>query len=140
MIRICLANEWLDRDPLIGYKSKYTEVNRKFLDEAELRKIELKHFHIERIEIVRDMFIFSCNTGLSFIDARNLTADNIGVGIDGRKWIFTARQKTKISSHISLLEKAEKNYYKISGLFNRRASSKKSTPGHDPVQLWRNHS
>ncbi|MCU7618515.1 site-specific integrase [Chryseobacterium sp. PBS4-4] len=108
VIRICLANEWLNRDPLIGYKSKYTEVNRKFLDEAELRKIELKEFNIERIEIVRDMFVFSCYTGLSFIDVRNLTADHIGVGIDGRKWIFTARQKTKISSHIPLLDKAEK--------------------------------
>ncbi|MCY0976947.1 site-specific integrase [Chryseobacterium wangxinyae] len=112
VIRICLANEWLDRDPLIGYKSKYTEVNRKFLDDAELRKIELKEFNIERMEIIRDMFVFSCYTGLSFIDVRNLTADNIGVGIDGRKWIFTARQKTKIASNIPLLEKAEKILFK----------------------------
>ncbi|MBD8082791.1 site-specific integrase [Chryseobacterium caseinilyticum] len=108
VIRICLANEWIKRDPLVGYKSKYTEVNRKFLDDVELRKLENKEFSIERMDVVRDMFVFSCYTGLSFVDARNLTADNIGVGIDGRKWIFTARQKTKISSNIPLLEKAEK--------------------------------
>lgn len=108
VIRICLANEWIKRDPLVGYKSKYTEVNRKFLDDVELRKLEDKEFTIERMDVVRDMFVFSCYTGLSFVDARNLTADNIGVGIDGRKWIFTARQKTKISSNIPLLEKAEK--------------------------------
>jgi hypothetical protein len=45
--------------------------------------------------------------GLSFIDAWNLTKDNIGIGIDGNKWIFTARQKTKIASHIPLLPIAE---------------------------------
>lgn len=77
-----------------------------------MRKLEAKEFTIERMDVVRDMFIFSCYTGLSFVDARNLTADNIGVGIDGRKWIFTASQKTKISSNIPLLEKAEKIHLK----------------------------
>lgn len=57
--------------------------------------------------MVRDVFLFSCYTGLSFIDAWNLTKDNIGIGIDGNKWIFTARQKTKIASHIPLLPIAE---------------------------------
>ncbi len=66
-----------------------------------------KELKIERIALVRDVFLFSCYTGLSFIDAWNLTKDNIGIGIDGNKWIFTARQKTKIASHIPLLPIAE---------------------------------
>lgn len=107
IIRICLANEWLEKDPYIGYKSSYNEVHRKFLDEAELKRLETKIFKIDRISVVRDIFVFSCYTGLSFVDIRNLTKDHIGVGVDGKRWIFTSRQKTKILSNIPLLSKAE---------------------------------
>lgn len=138
IIRICLANEWLDKDPMIGFKSKYTEVNRKFLDESELRKLENKKFSIERIEIIRDMFVFSCYTGLSFVDARNLTSDNIGIGIDGRKWIFTSRQKTKIPSHIPLLEKAEKilDKYKDYPMGGHRASKLLPIPANQKMNAY----
>jgi hypothetical protein len=94
-------------DPFLGYNSKFVEVNRGFLDEEELSRLQNKELKIERIALVRDVFLFSCYTGLSFIDAWNLTKDNIGIGIDGNKWIFTARQKTKIASHIPLLPIAE---------------------------------
>ena len=107
IIRICLANKWMLHDPFLGYSSKFVEVNRGFLDEEELSRLQNKELKIERIVLVRDVFLFSCYTGLSFIDAWNLTKDNIGIGIDGNKWIFTARQKTKIASHIPLLPIAE---------------------------------
>ncbi|MGX9986838.1 site-specific integrase [Soonwooa purpurea] len=107
IIRICLVNRWLSFDPFMGYNSKFSEVNRGFLDEAELLCLENKEFAIERIEQVRDIFVFSCYTGLAFIDAWNLTPDNIGIGLDANKWIFTSRQKTKIASHIPLLPQAE---------------------------------
>lgn len=93
--------------PFLGYSSKFVEVNRGFLDEEELSRLQNKELKIERIVLVRDVFLFSCYTGLSFIDAWNLTKDNIGIGIDGNKWIFTARKKTKIASHIPLLQIAE---------------------------------
>lgn len=107
IIRICLANKWMLHDPFLGYSSKFVEVNRGFLDEEELSRLQNKELKIERIALVRDVFLFSCYTGLSFIDAWNLTKDNIGIGIDGNKWIFTACQKTKIASHIPLLPIAE---------------------------------
>lgn len=107
IIRICLANKWMYHDPFLGYNSKFVEVNRGFLDEEELSLLQNKELKIERIALVRDVFLFSCYTGLSFIDAFNLTKGNIGIGIDGNKWIFTARQKTKIASHIPLLPIAE---------------------------------
>jgi len=52
---------------------------------------------------VRDIFVFSCYTGLSYIDVANLTPDNIALGIDGEKWVFTHRQKTEAASRIPLL-------------------------------------
>ncbi|AZI22505.1 site-specific integrase [Chryseobacterium taklimakanense] len=107
IIRICMANKWLTYDPFLCYDSKFVEVQRQFLDEAELFALENKEFEIERIAQVRDIFLFSCYTGLAYIDTRNLKRENIGIGIDGTKWIFTNRQKTKTASNIPLLPQAE---------------------------------
>ncbi len=107
IIRICLANKWLTYDPFLCYDSKFVEVQRQFLDDAELFALANKEFEIERIAQVRDIFLFSCYTGLAYIDTRNLKVENIGVGIEGNKWIFTSRQKTKTASNIPLLPQAE---------------------------------
>lgn len=106
IIRICLANRWLNHDPFVGYNSKFAEVNRGFLDEDELLKLQTKDFKFERISQVRDIFLFSCYTGLAFVDTKNLTKNHIGMGLDGSKWIFTTRQKTKTTSNIPLLPQA----------------------------------
>ena len=53
--------------------------------------------------MVRDIFVFSCFTGLAYVDVKNLTTNNINYGIDGEKWIFTHRQKTESASKIPLL-------------------------------------
>ena len=107
IIRICLANKWLTYDPFLCYDSKFVEVKRDFLDEQELFNLANKEFESERIAQVRDIFLFSCYTGLAYIDTKNLKRSNIGVGIDGNKWIFTSRQKTKTQSNIPLLLQAE---------------------------------
>ncbi len=107
IIRICLANKWLTYDPFLCYDSKFVEVQRQFLDDAELFALTNKEFEIERIAQVRDIFLFSCYTGLAYIDTRNLKRENIGIGIEGNKWIFTRRQKTKTASNIPLLPQAE---------------------------------
>ncbi len=107
IIRICLANKWITYDPFLCYDSKFVEVQRQFLDENELFALANIEFEIERIAQVRDIFLFSCYTGLAYIDTRNLKQENIGIGIEGKKWIFTSRQKTKTASNIPLLPQAE---------------------------------
>ena len=52
------------------------------------------------------VFIFSCFTGLAYIDVKQLSQDNIAMGIDGEKWIFKNRQKTDTTSKIPLLPSA----------------------------------
>ncbi|WP_338077289.1 site-specific integrase [Chryseobacterium taklimakanense] len=106
IIRICLANKWLTCDPFLCYDSKFVEVQRQFLDDAELFALANKEFTIDRIEQVRDIFLFSCYTGLAYIDTKQLTKQNISFGLDGNKWIFTKRQKTKTASNIPLLPQA----------------------------------
>ncbi|WP_369765269.1 site-specific integrase [Flavobacterium sp. WC2429] len=103
IIKICISNGWLDKDPFANYKSKIREVERDYLTQEEVQDIYSKVFVTERLNLVKDIFVFSCFTGLAYIDVKNLTVSNISMGIDGGKWIFTHRQKTETASRIPLL-------------------------------------
>jgi integrase len=83
------------------------EVERDFLTEEELSRIYNKRFSSERLTLVKDIFIFSCYTGLAYVDVKGLKKDHIGIGIDGQKWIFKNRQKTDTKSKIPVLPIAE---------------------------------
>ena len=107
IIRICLANGWIERDPFMNYQSKYDEVTRMFLNEKEIEVLSAKDFKNERLSLVRDIFLFSCFTGLAYIDTKELTYQNINLGLDGSQWIYTKRQKTKTTSNIPLLSQTE---------------------------------
>jgi site-specific recombinase XerD len=107
IINQCLSNGWLNKDPFSNYKAKVKEVVRDFLSEAEIEQMINKQFVTDRLEIVRDIFVFSCFTGLAYIDVKQLTLDNISLGIDGDKWIFKNRQKTDTASKIPLLPMAQ---------------------------------
>ena len=103
IIKICLANHWIERNPFANYKSKVKEVERVYLSEEEIQEISNKEFATERLSLVRDIFLFSCFTGLAYIDVKNLTKSHISLGIDGEKWIFTHRQKTESASKVPIL-------------------------------------
>ena len=103
IIKLCLANDWLDKNPFANYKSKVKEVERVFLNEIEVQNIINKDLKNDRLSLVRDIFLFSCFTGLAYIDVKNLTKSHISFGIDGEKWIFTHRQKTESASKIPIL-------------------------------------
>lgn len=103
IIHICVANNWLVRSPFINYKTKIKEVIRDFLSSDELDSISEKRFVSERLNQVRDVFLFSCYTGLAYADVNKLKRSEISTGIDSQKWIFTTRQKTDTASRIPLL-------------------------------------
>lgn len=107
IINICLKNGWLSKDPFYGFKMTKREVVREYLNEQELERLAGKKFAVDRIAQVRDIFLFSCYTGLAFIDVFNLSAERIGRGVDGNQWIFTYRQKTDTPSRIPLLPQAQ---------------------------------
>jgi site-specific recombinase XerD len=103
IIKICLDNDWINKNPFSKYKSKLREVERVYLSEVEIQNIINKDFKTERLSLVRDIFLFSCFTGLAYIDVKNLTKSHLSIGIDGEKWIFTHRQKTETASKIPIL-------------------------------------
>jgi site-specific recombinase XerD len=103
IIRICIANGWLDKDPFVGYKVKLKEVERDFLSEEELQSILNKEFATERLNQVKDIFLFSCFTGLAYSDVKKMSYENVATGIDGEKWLFINRTKTDTASRVPLL-------------------------------------
>ncbi len=107
IIKICIDNEWLDKNPCSRYEGKMKEVERDFLTEEELNRIYNKRFTSERLNLVKDIFIFSCYTGLAYVDVKGLKKDHIAIGIDGEKWIFKNRQKTDTKSKIPVLPIAQ---------------------------------
>lgn len=90
-------------DPFIGYKPQSVVHNREFLTDEELMSIITKEFSLQRLSFVRDVFIFSCFTGLAYIDITMLRYGNI-VNMNDRKWIMTNRKKTSVETNILLLE------------------------------------
>ncbi|MGN6267025.1 MAG: site-specific integrase [Ginsengibacter sp.] len=103
IVNRCLRNGWLQKDPFLRFSMRKREVERTALTEFELEALRMKKFDIERLAIVRDIFLFSCMTGLAYADVQKLKRSEIRIGVDGEKWIFSRRQKTDITSRIPLL-------------------------------------
>ncbi len=99
--------EWLEKDPFTHFQLKFHKTTREYLTAEELERIEKKAFSIPRLQYVRDLFVFSCYTGLAYIDAVQLKPENISIGMDGENWISVSRQKTRQPVRIPILPKAQ---------------------------------
>ncbi len=103
IIRIAYANDWISKDPFIHWKAKLKIVDREFLTSDEIQRIVEKDFSTDRLNQVKDIFIFSCFTGLAYADVKKLTKNDIVIGIDSQNWIKTKRTKTDTRSNIPIL-------------------------------------
>lgn len=114
MINLALRNEWLKQDPFSKFQPKFKKVERGYLTEEELQRIDEKHFRIERLEQVKDLFIFSCYTGLSYAEVFDLEPNHVVKGIDGEWWIEGQRKKSGEFYAVPLLPEAVRilNMYK----------------------------
>lgn len=107
VVSLAVKLEWIEKDPFAKYQCKFVPTTRKYLSNEELARFEALEVLGDRLQYVKDLFVFSCYSGLVYIDTMNLTSKNIVIGIDGNKWIYTDRQKSKKSVRIPLLPKAE---------------------------------
>lgn len=106
IINNAIKNDWLDNDPFKAYRVKLRETKRVFLTKEELAKLEELDLQITRLDQVRDVFIFCCYTGLSYVDVEKLTRKQVLIGHDGNLWINIDRTKTGSPSNIPKLSKA----------------------------------
>ena len=101
---LACANDWMAKDPFLGIRFHEKEVVREFLTMDELQTIYHKEFPLERLTLVRDVFIFAAFTGLAFIDVQQLAPEHIVRDNNGNLWIRKPRQKTKNMCNIPLLD------------------------------------
>ena len=104
VIKSALNDGLLRQDPFIGYTFEYSQTVPRFLSEKELKLMMRTPLPKSNLNLVRDVFLFSAFTGISFSDLRNLTEKNLVQAEDGTWWIHSARQKTGTPFHVPLLE------------------------------------
>ena len=106
LMNLAVKLEWLVRNPFINYKIRFIKTEREILNKSELIAIENASFNRSCLNITKDMFVFSCYTGLSYIDIKQLTQRHVVKGNDDKFWIKTKRAKTNIPVKIPILDKA----------------------------------
>ena len=104
IIYMSINNGWLQRDPFYAYSITKEETKRGFLSKEEIKMLIEGSFKKKSYELIRDLFIFCCFTGLSWTDMANLTKENLQISFDGHLWIKTNRQKTGTETNLRLLE------------------------------------
>jgi len=106
IVTLAFHLEWLDKDPFRRWKMTFEKREREFLSKNELSNLQHAEIPIDRLDRIRDLFIFSCYTGLSYGDVMDLSEKEISLGIDGKVWIITTRNKTNNAVKVPLLEPA----------------------------------
>ncbi len=107
IMRIAYAHDWITKDPFFHWKAEWQVVEREALNERELNRLIEKEFPIERLEHVKNLFLFSCFTGLSYSDVKELTANDIVKNMNGEQIIKIKRAKTSVMSCVPLLPPAK---------------------------------
>lgn len=115
ILNLAVANSYVSFNPFAAYKVEREPVEIDFLTEEELRKIINFDTPLPRLEKARDMFLFGCFTGLSYIDVKTLTAAHFEKDSEGRIWIKKRRVKTGVLSRIPLLPMAKMILEKYKG-------------------------
>lgn len=102
-----VAMNILKKNPYSIFRVKRVEANRDFLTLEEVRILEKKSISLKRLEMVRDIFVFACYTGLSYSDICKLSREHLQLGNDGEQWIIIDRSKNDSRCRIPLLPKAK---------------------------------
>src|SRR6185312_5684676 len=106
MVNWACTNEWIEKNPFGAFRLRFKRMEMDFLDKDELARIEGRDLSHPMLERVRDLFVFSCYTGLAYIDLVRLKPANIITGVDGMQWIKTTRKKSSIPVNVPILRPA----------------------------------
>lgn len=128
LLNLAVANSYISYNPVNAYKVEREPVEIDFLDEEELRKIINFDTPLPQLERAKDMFLFGCFTGLSYIDIKTLAPEHFEKDSAGRIWIKKRRIKTGVLSRIPLLPIAKLILDKYKG-------GEKLLPIQDPADI-----
>jgi site-specific recombinase XerD len=100
--RTATAHGYTDKDPFQKYRIRMEEVVRDYLTDQEIDKLIKADNLSEKLTLVRDLFLFSCFTGLAYIDVKNLQVKHLYFE-NCKYWIRTRRHKTNVKTNVPLL-------------------------------------
>jgi len=106
VIHKAMHKGYIEKYPFENYKIKLPKKRIQYLTQEEIDRIDQCDFNVERLNIIRDVFIFACYTGLAYAEVEALTPDNITKGMDGELWLNIYRKKTKKEYQVPLLPRA----------------------------------
>jgi site-specific recombinase XerD len=115
MIKIAVRKRIISHNPFAGFCIERPKPTQRYVPEKEMEKLKKTHLKSSALNVTRDMFLFSCLTGLSYIDLYNLTCRQIEKDDDGYLWVNISRQKTDSESKIFLLDDALRLIEKYKG-------------------------
>lgn len=116
MVFRAIDNGWLTRNPFHDYKVPKVETTRGFLTKEEIHLLMNAKLKRKTMQLIRDLYLFCCFTGLSFSDLKNLKEEHIQTFFDDSEWIMIDRQKTGVRSTIKLLDYPKSIMEKYRGL------------------------
>lgn len=121
IIQIALDEGYIKVNPW-KFKGTETPTNKRPLSNEEIERIKSANLFVDRLNKVRDLFLFQCYTGLAYADMKNLKESDIH-----NDMIIIYRQKTNIKTTVPLLpfakEILEKYNYKLPIISNQRMNS-----------------
>jgi integrase/recombinase XerD len=106
-IKEAVGEGYLEKDPFVLHKPCRVRKEVIFLSTDELKLLEEHYFAQPRLQLVKDLFIFCCYTGLAYHEMANLKKEHIIKGFDGNEWIQMKRHKTNKMISVPLLPKAK---------------------------------
>ena len=106
VIHKAMHKGYIDKYPFENYKIKLPRSKILYLTQDEIDRIDHTNFKVERLNVIRDIFIFSIYTGLAYAEVESLSPDHITKGMDGELWLNIHRKKTKKEYQVPLLPRA----------------------------------
>lgn len=104
IVDYAVLHEFIPSNTIRSYKcAKYgAKKEVLFLNEEQLQKLYDFKFNNDRLNNVKELFLFQCFTGLAYVDLYTLEEKNIKFD-NGQYWIIKERQKSGVTSNIPLV-------------------------------------
>lgn len=118
LCRLAMSRKHLAFNPFSEYKNTKKDKDRGYLLRNELERLVTFNCEKRKDELVKDLFIFSCFTGLSYSDIKGLKNSNLQEFFDGNQWIIIRGKKTSTSSKVMLLDIPKMIIEKYGGFSN----------------------
>ena len=104
VVELAIKKGLIRDNPFQDYEINMEETDRGYILKEDVEKLMMCVPSHQRYELVKDLFIFSCFTGLAYADIKKLTRNNIQSFFDGHQWIISRRKKSDIASNVRLME------------------------------------